>query len=150
MNSKKDYKEVSLNFMRENQHGILCTHSKSNPGFPFGSVVPYLMEDDNSLIIYISFIAEHYKNLAKDPRASIIVADPSGLDDPQAHARCTVLVEFSEIAPEERDRIQERYLDKFPGSINYEIAHNFTYMRGKPNKLRWIAGFGKMGWVELS
>ncbi len=47
--------------------GVLSTHSKSMPGFPFGSVVPYCLDDQGRPLILISRIAQHTHNLQKTP-----------------------------------------------------------------------------------
>ena len=39
--------------------GVLSTHSKSMPGFPFGSVVPYCLDEQGRPLILISRIAQH-------------------------------------------------------------------------------------------
>lgn len=49
--------------------GVLSTHSKSMPGFPFGSVVPYCLDADGNPLILISRIAQHTHNLQKTPSA---------------------------------------------------------------------------------
>lgn len=137
-------------FVTFHRTGVLSTNSKSNPGFPFGSIVPYDIDSWGRIIIYISLIAEHYKNLTSDPRASLIVLDPYGMHDPQASARATALLTLTPIPAEDRATVEESYTARFPGSINHEIAHNFVFLRGEPSKVRWIGGFGDVGWVDGS
>lgn len=131
-----------------NRTAALSTISVSQAGFPFGSLAPYDVSDAGEIVIYVSLIAEHYKNLSSDSRASLFVMDPFGVRDPQSHARATVLARFEEVPNSERNTLQERYEARFPGSINYEIAHNFVFMKGKPEKVRWIGGFGEISWVS--
>lgn len=45
--------------------GVLSTHSKSMPGFPFGSVVPYCLDEQGRPLILISRIAQHTHNLQR-------------------------------------------------------------------------------------
>lgn len=134
-------------FLTLQRHGILSTHSVSNSGYPFGSITPYLLDEDGSFIIYISLIAEHYKNLAVNSHAAITVADPLGYEDPQAYPRATVLLDFVPVAPENRDAVAQRFTARFPNAIQHELAHNFLFMRGHVVRIRWIAGFGNMGWI---
>ena len=35
-------------------HGVLSTHSKAMPGFPFGSVVPYCLDAQGRPLLLIS------------------------------------------------------------------------------------------------
>lgn len=134
-------------FLTLQRHGILSTHSASNPGYPFGSITPYLLDEDGSFIIYISLIAEHYKNLTANSHAAVTVADPLGYEDPQAYPRATVLLDFSPVAPESQSAVAERFAERFPHAIQHELAHNFLFMRGHVARIRWIAGFGAMGWI---
>ena len=52
--------------------GMLATHSKKMPGFPFGSVVPYCLDADGRPLLLISSIAQHTHNLQADGRCSLL------------------------------------------------------------------------------
>ncbi len=145
------YAETAKNFLLFNRSGTLSTLTRAggeHAGFPFGSVTPYDISSSGEFVIYISLIAEHYKNLIADARASLTVTDTYGHADPQACARATVLMRFVPIAKSEEAPYKERYASRFPDSINFEIEHNFVFMRGKPERIRWIGGFGEIGWVQ--
>src|SRR5437016_13587280 len=60
--------------------GSLSTLSRKQPGFPFGSVMPYGLDNQGRPIFLISTMAMHTQNLQADPRASLLVtqADTSG------------------------------------------------------------------------
>ena len=48
-------------------------------GFPFGSLVAYAVDGAGRLLLCLSDLAEHSRNLAVDPRASLMVSqDASG------------------------------------------------------------------------
>lgn len=49
--------------------GVLSTLSKAMPGFPFGSVVPYCLDEQGRPLILISRIAQHTHNLQKTQSA---------------------------------------------------------------------------------
>ena len=49
--------------------GALATQSKAMPGFPFGSVVPYCLDDQGRPLILISRIAQHTTTCVKTPSA---------------------------------------------------------------------------------
>src|SRR5205814_1047123 len=69
----------------------LATQSRKRPGFPFGSVAPYGLDEPGRPTFLISTMAMHTQNLAGDPRASLLVAQPGWTEDPLAGARVTVL-----------------------------------------------------------
>lgn len=53
--------------------GSLSTLSRKQPGFPFGSVMPYGLDDHGRPIFLISTMAMHTQNLQADPHASLLV-----------------------------------------------------------------------------
>ena len=53
--------------------GSLSTLSRKQPGFPFGSVMPYGLDDRGRAIFLISTMAMHTQNLLVDARASLLV-----------------------------------------------------------------------------
>src|ERR1700733_8977521 len=57
--------------------GSLSTLSRKRPGFPFGSVMPYGLDERGRPIFLISTMAMHTQNLQADPRASLLVTQPS-------------------------------------------------------------------------
>ena len=125
---------------------MLSTNSLRHPGYPFGSIVPYAFSTDGICSIMISDMAEHYKNLKGDPHASLFVAEAKGHEDPQAHARATILLQFQAEPPD--SPLRKAFLEKHPDTIDHSIVHSFHLFAAKIFKVRWIAGFGEMGWVE--
>src|SRR5512135_3173266 len=97
--------------LRAHRYGALSTLSKKFDGHPFGSITPYLVDHDGSLLILISNIAEHTKNILNDPRVSLITHTQ---DDPhiQTQGRVTVVGSASLVA--NRDGAGKRYLRYFP------------------------------------
>ena len=66
--------------------GTLSTLALDPAGYPFGSVATYAIDDAGRPIVFVSTMAEHTRNAAADPRASLIVTEPfpegSDLVDP--------------------------------------------------------------------
>ena len=127
--------------------GVLSTISVDAAGYPFGSVTPYCLDDHCRPIIYISFIAQHTKNLLADSRVSLTVLESSGSDDVQAQGRVTCLANASQV-PEGESGVAERYLRYFPAARQYEHTHGFAFFRLELVRVRFIGGFGQIFWVE--
>jgi len=128
--------------------GVLSTHSKSMPGFPFGSVVPYCLDADGNPLILISRIAQHTHNLQKDPKCSLLVGE-RGAEDVQAVGRLTVLAEARKLDDAAAiEAAAERYYRYFPDSRNYHSAHDFDFWVLQPVRHRYIGGFGAIHWIE--
>jgi putative heme iron utilization protein len=133
--------------LRAHRYGALGTLSQKFDGHPFGSICPYLVDYDGSLLILISELAEHTKNIKSDPRVSLITHSQ---DDPdiQAQGRVTVVGNASLVA--ERNLTSKRYLRYFPEAETYLALQDFQFYRIVPQALRYIAGFGKVHWVKAA
>jgi heme oxygenase (biliverdin-IX-beta and delta-forming) len=57
--------------LRAYRYGALSTLSKKFNGCPFGSITPYFVDHDGSLLVLISTLAEHTKNIQLDPHVSV-------------------------------------------------------------------------------
>ena len=126
--------------------GVLSTLSTALPGYPFGSVVPFCLDRHGQPIILIADLAQHYKNVAADPRVSLLVFDRTA-DDLQAHARLTLMADASRVAPDDTDA-SDRYYRYFPESRGYHRTHGFEFWRLEVRRIRYIGGFGAIHWLE--
>src|SRR6266550_3919272 len=70
--------------------GSLSTLSRKQPGFPFGSVMPYGLDGQGHPIFLISTMAMHTQNLLADPRASLLVTQHEAGGDPLGESRVTL------------------------------------------------------------
>ena len=136
-----------LELWRRVDSGILSTTSVAVAGYPFGSVVPYVTTPDGVPVIYISTIAQHFKNLQADPRACLTAVE-SGREDPQAGSRISVLADAAQATSEEREAVAEAYFERFPSSRRFADTHGFQFWLLRPKRVRFIGGFGKIHWIE--
>lgn len=127
--------------------GVLSTHSKSMPGYPFGSVVPYCLDARGWPLILISRIAQHTHNLQLDPKCSLLVGERDA-PDVQAVGRLTLLAEACKVEDEQVDAAAERYYRYFPESLGYHDAHSFEFWVLQPVRHRYIGGFGAIHWLD--
>lgn len=132
-------------FLRTAHHGILSTHSAKFNGYPFGSVTPFILDHDCQPVILISSIAEHTKNIINNPKVSLVVFEKN--EDLQANARLTLLGEAEQIDKNDTN-LMARYGRYFPESVGYFAIHDFQFYRINITQARYIAGFGKMGWLD--
>ena len=131
--------------LRSHRYGALCTLSKKFNGHPFGSIVPYLVDRDGSLLILISSLAEHTRNIQLDPRVSLVTHSQDS-PDIQSQGRITLVGEAQPAA--NKFQIGKRYLRYFPESQNLFAMDDFSFYRIVPHTLRFIGGFGKIHWVS--
>src|ERR1700741_254825 len=71
--------------------GSLSTLSRKQPGFPFGSLMPYGLDDRGRPIFLISTMPMHPHNHQPDSRASLLVTQPDASGDPLGASRVTLM-----------------------------------------------------------
>lgn len=133
--------------LRTHRYGVLSTLSEKFDGHPFASIMHYLVDHDGSLLILISTLAEHTKNIRHDARVSLLTHDHSDLNI-QSQGRVTVVGTAQPV--EDSLRIAVRYLRYFPEAESYLAMRDFSFYRILPRTLRYIGGFGKIHWVSAA
>lgn len=129
-------------------NAVLCSLHAGLDGWPFGSIVPYAVLANGDPVVFLSDIAEHTKNLQQDARASLFLADPAARDRPQAGARLSMLVRARCPEGAEAAAAEAAYFARFPQAAAMRSAHGFSCWVLEVDRIRWIAGFGEMGWID--
>ena len=130
--------------------GSLSTLSRKQPGFPFGSVMPYGLHDRGRPTFLISTMAMHTHNLQADSRASLLVTQPDLVGDPLGAARVTVLGNVLAIPEAEVPEARKLYLSRYAESKYWVDFEDFFFYRMDVVDLYYVGGFGVMGWVSAS
>ena|SRR5579862_1953398 len=130
--------------------GSLSTLSRKQPGFPFGSVMPYALDGDGRPIFLISTMAMHTQNLHADPRASLLVTQPDASGDPLGASRVTLVGNAKTIAAAEIPAARELYLQRYANSKYWVDFEDFSFYRMEVLDVYYVGGFGVMGWVQAS
>jgi heme oxygenase (biliverdin-IX-beta and delta-forming) len=130
--------------------GTLSTHSRKAAGFPFGSVAPYGVDEYGQPTFLISTMAMHTQNLLADARASLLVTQPRGIEDPLAGARLTLLGPVTRISASEARAAKEEYLTRYQNARHWVDFEDFGFYRMEVLDLYYVAGFGAMGWVDAA
>src|SRR5436190_20614954 len=85
------FAERARTLMYVSRIGSLSTLSRKQPGFPFGSVMPYGMDGRGRPFFLISTMAMYTQNMQADGRASLLVTQPDASGDPLGSARVTLV-----------------------------------------------------------
>jgi|GEM_PF-43184 putative heme iron utilization protein len=144
--SQKSYHIHQAALLMRTQHtGVLSTHSLSMQGYPFGSVMPFLMTQSGDLIVYASDIAQHSRNMKQHNKVSLCVYD-NQQSDSQASARITILGTSKVDAV--NAELQAQYMAVFPQAKAYVEAHDFRFYIISTQRVRYIGGFGEIYWFS--
>ena len=129
------------------QTGSLSTLSRKQPGWPFGSVMPYALDAQGQPVLLISTMAMHTQNLLGDPRASLLVTPPESRSDPLGAARVTLMGLVTKVPKEERDEVRACYLARHAQASYWVDYQDFGFFRMSLAEIYFVGGFGSMGWV---
>jgi hypothetical protein len=128
----------------------LSTLSRKQPGFPFGSLMPYALDPAGRPLFLISNMAMHTQNVKADPRASLFVTQPSADGDPLGAARATLIGNILQVPDEDKAAVRELYLARHENSRYWVDFADFSFFRMDILDLYYVGGFGVMGWVTAA
>ena len=129
--------------------GSLSTLSRKQPGFPFGSVMPYGLDDHGRPIFLISTMAMHTQNLQADSRASLLVTQEDA-GDPLGASRVTLVGNVLPLPDAEVAEARKLYLARYANSKYWVDFEDFSFYLMNVVDVYYVGGFGVMGWVWAS
>ncbi len=141
------FAERALTLMHSGRIGSLSTISRKQPGFPFGSLMPYGLDSQGRPIFLISTMAMHTQNLQADPRASLFVTEPDATGDALGSSRVTLIGSAIKIPEPELADARAVYLTGYPDSKYWVDFDDFFFYRMEVIDVYYVGGFGVMGWV---
>ena len=142
------FAERARTLMHLGRIGSLSTLSRKQPGFPFGSLMPYGLDGKGRPIFLISTMAMHTQNLQADSRASLFVTEPDASGDPLGSARVTLIGTVNRIPEPERADARTVYLERYSDSKYW--VDDFFFYRMEVLDVYYVGGFGVMGWVTAA
>lgn len=114
-------------------------------GWPYASLVLVATDRDGAPLLLLSELAEHTRNLGRDPRASLLVDGTGGLENPLTGARATLL---GRVAPTADEAALERFIARHSTARIYAGFRDFRCYRFEIERAHLVAGFGRIEWVE--
>jgi len=123
-------------------HAALATISED--GDPWASMVAYAMLPDGSPVLCVSTLAEHGRNLQRDPRASLMVAQPEVDGDPLANGRVTLAGVAERVEGEAGEEARAAYVARIPAAGLYAGFGDFSIYVLDVRRVRWVGGYGRM------
>ena len=142
--------ERARTFVYLGRVGSLSTLSRKQLGFPFGSVMPYGLDDHGGPIFLISTMAMHTQNLHTDARASLLVTQESSDGEPLGASRVALLGNVLPVPKPELADARKLYLERHANSKYWVDFEDFSFYRMDVVDVYYVGGFGVMGWVSAS
>src|SRR5271169_2191726 len=127
--AEPSFAERARTLMHSGRIGSLSTLSRKQPGFPFGSLMPYGLDGQGRPIFLVSTMAMHTQNLQADPRASLFVTEPDTSGDPLGASRVTLIGSALNIPETELADARAVYLTGYPDSKYWVDFEDFFFYR---------------------
>ena len=144
------YAERARTLMARERTGMLSTLSRRQSGYPFGSLMPYALDESGQPIFLISSLAMHTRNLETDPRASLFVAESTATEDPLAAGRMTVMGRAERVPAADVAAARTAYLARHTNASNWVDFEDFSFWRLGIVDVYWVGGFGAMDWLTVA
>ncbi len=135
--------ELLIDLLHSATDAALATHSTTIEGYPFATAVPFVADAHHRPVFLLSGLAEHTRNLAANPRASLMIMKSLG------EGEMTRVSLIGEVQPIEADPLLvSRYLRYHPHAERFLMLGDFRFHRFEPIRVLTVGGFAKASWLE--
>ncbi len=114
---------------------------------PYVSMVPFAVaRDGRGLIIHVSGLAAHTRDMLESPEVSLMIMEPEAAGKmAQALARVTVQGRARPLSSKTKESADARevYLARFPDAAMLFDLGDFSLFVIRPISVRFVAGFGQ-------
>jgi putative heme iron utilization protein len=143
-----DYDAKGTRALVSCRQAVMASQSSSIPGFPLTSVIPVAVVD-NHIIMLLSDLAQHTRNIDMDNRVSLMMHDDQEQNWQAAH-RLSIMGYVEPIDHElhNMDKIRKNYFRIHPELNDFDQHMDFRFWLLRPMRFRLIAGFGQVRWLE--
>lgn len=134
---------TARNLLSKAPHASLATLTAT--GAPYASLVLTADDGAGAPLLLLSDLAEHAKNLARDPRASLLVASADDAGDPLAAPRATFL---GDALRDDDNAAKAAFVARHPSAATYAGFKDFALYRLRIARVHLVAGFGRIDGIS--
>ncbi|MCQ4159399.1 DUF2470 domain-containing protein [Roseomonas sp. GC11] len=124
--------------LRGARSGALATQEE---GQPFASLVTPAMAPDLSVLLWLSSLSAHTRQLAREPRCALLVQGEAAEANPQTAPRVTVTGLAERVEGEDLAPLKARWLALHPYAALYAEFADFALWRIRPQAALLVGGF---------
>ena len=114
-------------------------------GRPYASLVLFAADHDASPLLLLSDLAQHSRNIAFDPRVSLLLDVTESHPDPLTRPRLTLIGRAEAV---DDPRRLARFVSHHPASALYSGFRDFRLYRVAIERGHLVAGFGRIDWID--
>jgi heme iron utilization protein len=112
-------------------------------GAPFLSLVTQATAPDLSVLMLLSSLSEHRRNLEADGRCALMVTGAAESRNPQTVPRLTLSGQAAEVTGEDTAGLRARWLAAHPYAAPYADFADFALFRFVAEEAQYIGGFAR-------
>ena len=116
-------------------------------GAAWASLVLYAPLADGTPILCLSTLAEHGRNVVRDPRVSLLIGEAEIAGDPLDSGRVTLA---GRLEPVETEEARAAYEAVSPAASAYGGFGDFTFYALRVERVRWVGGYGRMASIDAA
>jgi heme iron utilization protein len=114
-------------------------------GAPYVSLAMVALDHDAAPLLFLSDLADHSRNVKRDPRISLLFDGTLDAAVPLAGERATVQ---GKVERTDDARLLARYVAHHPDAAAYAGFRDFHLYRVSIERAHLVAGFGRIHWVD--
>jgi putative heme iron utilization protein len=108
----------------------------------------YAVDDTGMPFVFISDLAQHTKNLTKNPKCSLMMHEVNK-EDVSNSRRITFAGKLVKVTDEkEREKLKKIYIKTNPNAEDFIDFADFNFYKMDAEKIQYIGGFGDINWVK--
>lgn len=120
-------------------------------GKPFVTLVTVAASSPTKILMLLSGLAKHTKNLDRSGECSLLLIEPGGEQgDPLAGARLTITGTVKRLDRSQDQTAREVFLRKHPSASMYADFRDFAFFQIEVAQAHLVAGFGRIGTIQAS
>jgi hypothetical protein len=127
-----------------------ATLATAAEGQPFASLVTPAAAPDLSVLMLLSSLSEHTRQLRAEPRCALLFAGAPEGANPQTAPRVTVTGLAEEVGAEEVAALKARWLARHPYAALYADFGDFALWRVRPGGALLVGGFARAVRLRLA
>lgn len=144
--SGDDYGAAIIALLEQVRTGFLATTAEHGPET---SMAPFALFD-GSLLLHLSGLARHSKNLLRSPRAGLMICTPEVAGESVlALPRLSLQGEVAAVPEERLESARASYLYHIPDAEPLFDFPDFRLCMLRPGQVYWVGGFGSAREITL-
>jgi putative heme iron utilization protein len=140
--SNSDHLSEARGLLKLTRAGLGSLAARDGTAYPFVSLVLPALAADGEIILLLSDLSDHAKNLKRDPKASLLFDGTIGLKEPLTGPRITLIGEARQSEDQAADKAA--YVRAQPSAEMYAGFGDFHCYRFKVQEGLFVAGFGRI------